>query len=102
VEFEWDERNLHHMLTDRPHGISPELVLEVSGRVPRLFPNAPDAARTRSGSDLMVGPDVAGRFWTIVLLDRRNGLWRPITGWPSIPTEIRLYMEDQRDTGQEA
>jgi hypothetical protein len=34
-----------------------------------------------------------GRFWTVILLELGSDLWRPITGWPSTGSEIRLYLD---------
>jgi hypothetical protein len=34
-----------------------------------------------------------GEFWTVILLELGNDLWRPITGWPSTGSEIRLFWE---------
>jgi hypothetical protein len=31
-------------------------------------------------------------FWTVILLQLGDDLWRPITGWPSTGTEVRLFM----------
>jgi len=99
VEFEWDERNERHAAA---HGVTPSLVIEVADTQPRFFPNSPGAGR--SGSHLMIGPDARGRFWTVVLLDVSYERWRPITGWPSTNTEIRLYsMQGEQDNaGEEA
>jgi hypothetical protein len=90
--FEWDESNLYHMLVESPHGLGPDLCEEIKDDSPKLIPNRQRAGR--SGSHLMVGPDKEGRFWTVVLLDRSRGLWRPITGWPSTANESRLYREE--------
>jgi hypothetical protein len=47
----------------------------------------------RSGSHLMIGPCISGRYWTIVVMevDDALGLWRPITGWPSTEKEIKAW-----------
>jgi len=37
-----------------------------------------------------------GEFWTVILLQLGNNLWRPITGWPSTASETRLY-GDRKD-----
>ena len=39
----------------------------------------------------MIGPDDTVRYWSVVLLELRTELWRPITGWPGTNTEIRRY-----------
>jgi uncharacterized DUF497 family protein len=85
--FEWDSNNLPHC---QRHGVTPELVDEISLNQPRLFPDDSDG---HSGSDFMIGPDDDGRMWTIVLLSHLDNTWRPITGWPSTNTEIRQYRE---------
>lgn len=91
MNFQWDERNLRHVLVDRPHGINPVLLEEIAGLSPKLFPIRP--ALNRSGSNLMIDRDENGRFWTVVLLEVDDYTWRPITGCPSTSTEIRLYNE---------
>ena len=40
-----------------------------------------------------VGDPPEGEFWTVILLERGNNLWRPITGWPSTGSEIRLILD---------
>ena len=84
-EFQWNEVNLGHCAL---HGVTPLVVNAVASNEPKLFP---DTAEGHSGSDFMIGPDDAGRFWTIVLLALSDDVWRPITGWPSTNTEIRRY-----------
>jgi hypothetical protein len=75
--------------------VSPQLVREVADGQPQLFANRPSV--NRSGSNLMVGADANGRFWTIVVLELGDDVWRPITGWPSTNSEIRLYNEATDD-----
>jgi hypothetical protein len=41
----------------------------------------------------MIAPDNEGRFWTVILLQSGPDKFRPITGWPSTASEIRLYKE---------
>jgi uncharacterized DUF497 family protein len=83
-EFEWDARNEAHAAA---HGVTPELTADISSRQAKVFPNR----ERRTGSHMMIGEDAGGRFWTIILLDRGQGRWRVITGWPSTPSEVRLY-----------
>jgi hypothetical protein len=85
VEFQWDEWNLGHAAR---HGVTPELVLAVANGEPVVFENEGDG---RSGSHVMIGSDEAGRFWTVIVLELTSEIWRPITGWPSTPSEIRLH-----------
>ena len=91
MELEWDERNLHHALVDRPHGLTPQIAAEVASGSPKWFLNSPGEGR--SGSDRIIGPDSSGQFWTIILLHRGGDTWRPITGYPSRNSQIRLYEE---------
>lgn len=94
MEFEWDAANMRHVLFDRPHGVTPRLLRDLSRGAPELFVNPPRIGR--SGTHLMIAPDADGRFWTIVLLHRRDTLWRPITGWPSTDSEIRRYRGEEQ------
>ena len=95
MEFEWDEHNLRHILDDSPHGLTPRIVYLIASSGPQLFPNKPGAGR--SGSHMMIGTAAEGdspegNFWTVILLKKGDDLWRPITGWPSTGSEIRLFM----------
>jgi hypothetical protein len=89
--FEWDDDNLRHVLQESPHGITPVLCETLKNDRPKMFPNT--ARPGRSGSHVLVGVS-DDRFWTVVLLNKGSGMWRPITGWPSTPSEIRLYNEE--------
>lgn len=94
LQFEWDERNIRHMMLESPRGITPDLVERLKDNEPKFFRETrPD----RSGTHLMVAPDDSGRFWTIVLLDKGENVWRPITGWPSTNSQIRRYREESDD-----
>jgi hypothetical protein len=92
VEFEWDERNISYILSKEDRKITPSLVAEVSENDPLLVP---ETRGGRSGSHKMIAPANDGRYWTFVLLDKGNDVWRPITGWPSTNAEIRLYEETE-------
>ena len=83
-ELEWDESNETHCAQ---HGVTPGLVEAVLDGQSKLFPNR--AGMT--GTHMMVGPDINGRFWTIILLHLQDARWRPITGWPSTGQEIQRY-----------
>lgn len=86
--LELDSGNLDHLAR---HGVTEERVWQVFLGPARYVTNAP--ATGRSGTHLMIGPDAAGRFWTIVLamVDEETGRWRPITGWPSTRKEERTW-----------
>lgn len=89
-ELEWDEDNELHCLE---HDLTPELAEEVRESAPRFFENRPG----RTGSHAMIGPDRAGRFWTIIILEAgARGRWRPITGWESAKAEVGLYYGDAK------
>jgi hypothetical protein len=84
-ELEWDEHNEEHCAE---HHLTPTIAEEVRTRLPLFFPNKPD----RTATHLMIGPDAAGNFWTIAILDTNiEGRWRPITGWQSDPPDRLLY-----------
>ncbi len=79
MEFEWDERNLRHILEDSPHGLTPRIVHLVASSGPRLIPNKPGVGRT--GSHMMIGiaaegDPPEGEFWTVILLELGNNLCR--------------------------
>jgi hypothetical protein len=76
---------------DSPHGVTPALVAEIASNDPVIVPNRPGAGR--SGSHRLIGPADDRRFWTVILLQKGDDTWRPITGWPSTKTEIQLHME---------
>jgi hypothetical protein len=90
--FELDDRNLVHMAL---HGLDGNLVYEVfsDGEVVFLLNPPTD---TRNGSHLMVGRDVAGRHWTVVLVvaDATLAILRPITGWASTRKELEQWREE--------
>jgi uncharacterized DUF497 family protein len=84
-EFEWDERNETHCAC---HGVTPVTAEEVKDGLPKFFLNDPG----KTASQIMIGPDLSGRFWTIAILPSgQPGRWRPITGWPSDKAEILKY-----------
>lgn len=96
MEFEWDERNLRHILDESPHGLTPRIVHLIASFGPRLFPNKPGEGR--SGSHMMIGiaadgDPPEGRLWTVILLEKGGDLWRPITGWPSTGSEMRMFLD---------
>lgn len=91
AEFEWDTANVRHILIDSPHGITPERCNRLRDDAPRIFPARQGPGR--SASHMVVARDEDERFWTLIVDFRGRGLWRPITGWPSTRSEIRLYNE---------
>ena len=57
-------------------------------RVSKFFENDPG----KTGTHIMIGPDAAGRCWTIVIQPTaQRGHWKPITGWPSDKAELGKY-----------
>ena len=89
-----------HVFEDSPHGLTPRIVQLVAGSGPVLVPNKPGVGR--SGSHVMIGVAAEGEapegaFWTVILLELSNNRWRPITGWPSTGSEIRLYAERENE-----
>jgi len=92
VEFQLDDRNLKHLISDHPDRLVTEQILdEVISNHPRAFPNEANTGRTASHK--VIGPDDSGRFWTFAALYIDGNIWRPITGWPSTNTERRLHEE---------
>ena len=84
-EFEWDDRNELHCAR---HSVTPVTAEEVKDGVPKFFANDPEKA----GTHIMIGPDFAGRCWTIAIKPTGEpGRWRPITGWPSDRAEVKRY-----------
>lgn len=79
AEFEFDDDNLDELWE---HRISDEDVLSVHEGNDVLFLSNKKRA---SGTHKMVGRDARGRLLTIVIvpISRRDGIWRPITGYPS-------------------
>jgi uncharacterized DUF497 family protein len=84
-EFDWDERNERH-LAERGR-LDPTRVEDVKDNTPKFYANKEGMA----GSHMMIGPDAGGQHWTIIVLDKGHGRWRPITGWKSDKKEIELY-----------
>lgn len=82
AEFEFDDDNLDELWE---HGITDEDVLSVHEGRTVFLRNKKKA----SGTHKMVGRDARGRLLTIVItpISRREGIWRPITGYPSNPYE---------------
>jgi hypothetical protein len=39
------------------------------------------------------GDPPEGRLWTVILLEKGGDLWRPITGWPSTGSEMRMFLD---------
>jgi hypothetical protein len=92
VEFELDARNLNHFLVDHPdRGLDEAVLARIASIRPKVFSNEPRV--NRSGSHIVIGPDDSGRMWTIVVVHIREDTWRPITGWPSTPSEMRKHEE---------
>ena len=83
--FDWDQYNIEHLAE---HGLDPLLVAQVYDSEPKLVAHSADG---RSGSHKIIGPDRQGTFWTIIVLELPDDRWRPITGWESTKTEIRIY-----------
>ena len=88
--WQFDGGNLPHLAR---HGLDAALVEEIAAGEPRFVRNIPKS--DRSGSHLMIGSSVRGRYWTVVItkVDEARFTWRAITGWPSTRKEERLYRE---------
>ena len=90
VEFEFDDANIGHFTAHPERGLTLSIIIQVAANEPLLFA---DLNPEHSGSHRMIGPDDTGRFWTIVVLDKGDDVFRPITGWPSTNSQIRIYNE---------
>ncbi len=92
AELYFDEDNEDELWRHRISDVDALAVLE-SGR--RVFLRN---KRRRPGTHKMIGPDRKGRLLTIVVspLSRKEGLWRPITGWPSTRGEETLWRRHWR------
>jgi len=94
AEFEFDDDNLDELWE---HGVTDEDVLYVHERSDTLFlrnkKRASGTHKRASGTHKMVGRDARGRLLTIILspVSRRQGTWRPITGYPSNPYECTKW-----------
>jgi uncharacterized DUF497 family protein len=84
--LDWDEESEEHLWQ---HGVKAKHADEVFyGGLAVFLRNK----KGRRGSIRMVGPDRGGAMWTVVLAGtRRQGFWRPVTGWPSTKGECALY-----------
>ena len=75
--FEWTDENIEHVLESRHHA-TVEDVEEVRRNSPRLFLNLP----LKSGTHVMIGPNLRGQFFYVVLVKTETpGRWRPITAY---------------------
>lgn len=87
-ELQWDETNLEHCAR---HGLTAEIAEGVRSDAPEFFR---ETRKSRTGTHAMVGPCADGRVWTIKMKRANHqGVWRPITGWPSTKSEIRSYRD---------
>lgn len=91
--WEWDDGNMDHLAI---RGITPELIEDdIWLEAPKYNTNR----QNRSASHLMVGPDRAGRIWTICIVQVADdpATWRAITGWKSKPREEQWYLRNRRN-----
>jgi hypothetical protein len=86
AQLVWNSQNLSHI---RRHGGSVRVCREVLSNAPKFFEQT-----GRSGSHLMIGPDRAGRFWTIAIDDLGDGRVMAVTAWPSKRNQVRRYEEE--------
>lgn len=86
AEFEFDDDNLDELWE---HRITEDDVLSVhEGRT--VFLRNKNQA---TGTHKMIGRDARGRLLTIIIVpvSRREGIWRPITGYPGNPYERQKW-----------
>jgi uncharacterized DUF497 family protein len=81
--LQWDRINIRHC---RRHGLTIATTERVLKNAARFFPHQRAPPRL-----VMIGPDDGQRIWTVILERKAATAWRPITGWPSKPKEIRRY-----------
>jgi hypothetical protein len=87
--LEWDLENESHCAR---HRLTPIIADEVLAGRPLFFRGKPN----RTATHMMIGQAIDGRFWTVHLLKTsKEGIWRPITGWPSTSAEIRRYTDGE-------
>jgi len=82
AEWDFDEHNTEELWR---HGISDaDVIAMLDGRI-EVVRNKGD----RAGSHKVIGLDRGGRLITIIAvpISTRQGIWRPITGWDSVPGE---------------
>jgi hypothetical protein len=93
-DFEWDDENRDHA---GRHGLTEAIAHMVLTMRPLFFPNK----RGRRAAIMMIGPAIYGEFWTIPIVESdEDGIWRPITGWPSEVGEVNLYTNALRHPAQ--
>lgn len=63
--------------------------IEVARNAPLFFDNV----EGRAANYRMVGPDDAGRLWTVLVRIREDGSIRPINCWPTKAAEVKRYEE---------
>lgn len=71
-EFEWDDGNVLHI--ELRHGIRPEDAEEI-------FALRPLFRKTKKRHYVAMGPNLDGRYLTIVFELKKDGVVRVITGW---------------------
>lgn len=53
--------------------------------------------KSGTGQFKVIGRDAGGQLWSIILATTdQDGLWRPITGWPSTRGEGTIYRTRRR------
>ena len=73
TDWDLDEANIAEL---DAHGITIEILDQVSEEAPRFRPNK----RHRAATQQMIGPDRGGRMWIVCILETQLSVWRPITG----------------------
>lgn len=89
AEFEFDDDNLDELWD---HQITDEDVFSVHERGDTIFLRNKN---NEAGTHKMVGRDANGRLLTIILkpISRREGIWRPVTGYLSNSYEERKWKD---------
>jgi hypothetical protein len=84
-DLDFDQENIDHLAR---HGVTMKDAFEVLYNAPRFFLNQPN----RTGTHVMVGPDLEGRFFLISIEPtQREGVWRPVTAWKLGRHGLRIY-----------
>jgi len=86
VQFDWDERNVEHILL---HQVTPDEAEEACS-------NRPHVRRTRQGRLLVYGRTDTGRYLLVVIQPRGKDIARVITARDMTTKEKRFYQQQRK------
>lgn len=81
-EFEWDDKNIEHILR---HNVSPDEVEEAA------FDDDPWIRKGRKGTRYLLGYTIAGRYLFIVYILKGKGIAKVITSFDMDTKTKKLY-----------